>query len=87
MEEYQTQPASRACSFPPPRKLGGIQEQIFMNWKMESEAQAMGYWSQELETLLRHCRKHRQRSRMTTLDMLEVGFDPKLHRGQGRDLA
>ena len=30
MEEYQTQPASRACSFPPPSKLGGIQEQFFM---------------------------------------------------------
>ncbi len=30
MEEYQTQPASRACSFPPPSKLGGIQEQNFM---------------------------------------------------------
>jgi hypothetical protein len=50
---------------------------------MWSEAQAMAYLSQELETLLRHCRKHRQRSRMTTLDMLEAGFDPKLYRGQG----
>jgi hypothetical protein len=66
-----------------------LQERAFLlaQLMMESEAQAMGYWSQELETLLRHCRKHRQRSRMTTLDMLEVGFDPKLHRGQSRDLA
>ena len=30
MEEYQTQPASRAGSFPSPSKLGVIQEQIFM---------------------------------------------------------
>ena len=47
----------------------------------------MGYLSQELETLLRYCRKHRQRSRMTTLEMLEAGFDPQLHRGQSRGLA
>jgi hypothetical protein len=51
---------------------------------MGSGAQAMDYLSQELETLLRHCRKYRQRSRMTTLEMLEAGFDPKLHRGKAR---
>jgi hypothetical protein len=62
-----------------------LQERAFLlaQFIMWSEAQAMAYLSQELETLLRHCRKHRQRSRMTTLDMLEAGFDPKLYRGQG----
>ncbi|MEX0828894.1 MAG: hypothetical protein WD032_01480 [Nitrospirales bacterium] len=54
---------------------------------MGSEAQARGYLSQELETLLRHCRKHRQRSRMTTLEMLEAEFDPQLHGGKDRGLA
>jgi len=52
-----------------------------------SGRQARDYWTQELERLLRHCRKYRQRSRMTTLEMLEAGFDPKLHTGQGRCLA
>jgi hypothetical protein len=63
-----------------------LQERAFLlaQLMMESGAQAMSYLSQELETLLRHCRKYRQRSRMTTLDMLEAGFDPKLHRGKGR---
>jgi len=51
---------------------------------MGSEAQAMGYLSHELETLLWHSRKYRQRSRMTTLEMLEAGFDPKLYRGKSR---
>ncbi|GJL57460.1 MAG: IS4 family transposase [Nitrospirales bacterium] len=60
-----------------------LQERAFLlaQLVMGSEAQARSYLSHELETLLRHCRKHRQRSRMTTLEMLEAGFDPKLHRG------
>ncbi len=66
-----------------------LQERAFLlaQLVMGSEAQAMAYLSQELETLLRHCRKHRQRSRMTTLEMLEAGFDPKLYRGQDQGLA
>lgn len=60
---------------------------LLAQFVMWSEAQAMAYLSQEIETLLRHCRKHRQRSRMTTLDMLEAGFDPNLYRGQGQGLA
>jgi hypothetical protein len=66
-----------------------LQERAFLlsQLVMLSEAQARGYLSQELEKVLRHCRKHRQRSRMTTLEMLETGFDPKLHREQGRGLA
>ena len=66
-----------------------LQERAFLLTQlvMGSEAQARGYLFQELETLLRYCRKHRQRSRMTTLEMLEAGFDPKLHRGQGSGLA
>jgi hypothetical protein len=66
-----------------------LQERAFLlsQFVRRSEAQAMGYLSQELETLLRYCRKHRQRSRMTTLEMLEAGFDPKLHGGKGRGLA
>ena len=62
-----------------------LQERAFLlaQFVIWSEAQAMAYLSQELETLLRHCRKHRQRSRMTTLDMLEAGVDPNLYRGQG----
>ncbi|GJL60976.1 MAG: IS4 family transposase [Nitrospirales bacterium] len=63
-----------------------LQERAFLlaQLMMGSGAQTMSYLSQELETLLRHCRKYRQRSRMTTLEMLEAGFDPKLHRGKGR---
>ena len=66
-----------------------LQERAFLlaQLVMGSEAQAMAYLSQELETLLKHCRKHRQRSRMTTLEMLEAGFDPQLYRGQGSKLA
>jgi hypothetical protein len=61
-----------------------LQERAFLLSQLVlwSEAQARGYLSQELEKVLRHCRKHRQRSRMTTLEMLEAGFDPKLHRGK-----
>jgi hypothetical protein len=66
-----------------------LQERAFLlsQFVMASWAQARGYLSQELEKVLRQCRKHRQRSRMTTLEMLEAGFDPKLHIRQGRGLA
>ncbi len=66
-----------------------LQERAFLlaQFMMGSEAQAMGDLSQELKTLLRYCRKHRQRSRMTTLEMLEAGFDPKLHTGKSRVLS
>jgi len=66
-----------------------LQERAFLlaQLMVSSWAQAMGYLSQELEKVLRHCRKHRQRSRMTTLEMLEAGFDPKLPTGKGRCLA
>lgn len=49
---------------------------------LASGQQAIDSWGQELERLLTHCRKYRQRSRMTTLEMLDAGFDPKLHTGQ-----
>ena len=66
-----------------------LQERAFLlaQFVMGSWTQARGYLSKELEKILRHCRKHRQRSRMTTLEMLEAGVDPHLHRGQGRGLA
>ena len=66
-----------------------LQERAFTLFQLaiSSWALAMGYLSQELEKVLRHCRKHRQRSRMTTLEMLEAGFDSKLHTGKGRCLA
>jgi hypothetical protein len=54
---------------------------------MSSGQQARVYWFQELESLLMHCRKYRQRSRMTTREMLEAGFDPKLHTQNGPCLA
>ncbi len=66
-----------------------LQERAFRlsQLAMVAEAHAMGYLSQEWETLLRHCRKQRQRSRMTTREMLEAGFDPTLYRGHGYDFA
>ena len=66
-----------------------LQERAFLlsQFFLLSEAQAMEYVSQELETLLRCCRKYRQRSRMTTLEMLEAGFDSRLHTGKSRGLA
>jgi hypothetical protein len=54
---------------------------------LSSGQQARIYWFQELESLLMHCRKYRQRSRMTTREMLETGFDPKLHTQNGPCLA
>jgi len=41
--------------------------------------QAMAHLRRELEPLFKHCIKYPQRSRMTTLEMLEVRVDPKLH--------
>ncbi len=66
-----------------------LQERAFTLTQLcvSSWAQAIGYLSRELATLLTHCRKHRQRSRMTTLEMLEAGFDPKLQTGKCRCLA
>ena len=61
-----------------------LQERAFLLAQvvMVSWAQARAYLSTELEKVLRHCRKHRQRSRLTTLEILETGVDPQLHRGQ-----
>ena len=66
-----------------------LQERAFTLFQLvvASWAQARDYLSQELDRWLTHCRKQRQHSRMTTLEMLEAGFDPKLHRGQGGGLA
>ena len=52
-----------------------------------SFTQAMAHLYRELDTLLKHCRKYRQRSRMTTLEMLEARFDPKLQACKFRCLA
>jgi len=43
-----------------------------------SLAHAISFLHRELENLLKHCMKEQQRSRMTTLEMLEVGLDPGL---------
>lgn len=61
-----------------------LQERAFTLFPLmvSSWAQARHYLSQELERWLTHCRKYRQRSRMTTLEMLEAGFDPQLYRGK-----
>jgi hypothetical protein len=61
-----------------------LQERAFLlaQFVMVSWTQARAYLSTELEKVLRHCRKYRQRSRLTTLEMLETGVDPQLHRGQ-----
>lgn len=66
-----------------------LQERAFTLTQLfiSSWAQAIGYLSRALDTLLTHCRKHRQRSRMTTLEMLEAGFDPKLQTNKYRCLA
>lgn len=66
-----------------------LQERAFTLTQLfvSSWAKAIGYLSRELDTLLTHCRKHQQRSRMTTLEMLEAGIDPKLQTGKLRCLA
>jgi len=43
-----------------------------------SFTQAISYLYQELDDLLQHCMKGKQVSRMTTLEMLEAGIDPRL---------
>lgn len=43
-----------------------------------SFGQAMAHLARELEPLLKHCQKYPQRSRMTTLEMLDARVDPKL---------
>jgi hypothetical protein len=57
-----------------------IQERAFTVTQrfITSFAQAVFYLYQELDDLIKHCMKGRQRSRMTTLEMLEAGVDPKL---------
>lgn len=57
-----------------------IQERSFHLAQLfiSSLAQAISYLFRELGYLLKHCMKARQPSRMTTLEMLEAGFDPKL---------
>lgn len=66
-----------------------LQERAFTLFQLviSSWAQARDYLSHELERWLKHCRKQRQRSRMTTLEMLEAGFDPQLHSGTSRCVA
>ena len=58
-----------------------LQERAFTLAQLfiRSCSQGMTRLSQELAHLLTHCRKQRQRSRMTTLEMLEHGLDPKLN--------
>ena len=57
-----------------------IQERAFSLTQrfIASFAQAISYLYQELDDLLQHCMKGQQVSRMTTLEMLEAGIDPKL---------
>lgn len=66
-----------------------LQERAFTLSQLliSSRRQTRDYWAKELESLLTHCRKYRQRSRMTTLETLEAGVDPKLHAGEGKCLA
>ncbi len=58
-----------------------IQERAFQlaQWLFASFSQGMAHLVRELEPLLKHCIKYRQRSRMTTLEMLEARVDPKLY--------
>jgi len=48
-----------------------------------SFSQGRAHLIRELEPLLRHCTKQSQRSRMTTLEMLEARVDPKLSPSKG----
>ena len=54
---------------------------------LASVACAISYLYRELDSLLIHCLKARQRSRMTTLEMLEARLDPKLELSKIRCLA
>lgn len=60
-----------------------IQERAFNLAQLfiSSFVQAISYLYRELENLLKYCIKNRQRSRLTTLEMLESGFDSKLQTG------
>ena len=42
---------------------------------------AVSYLHNELKVLIAYCTKNRQRSRLTTLEMLDSGFDPRLDFG------
>lgn len=55
-----------------------IQEQAFHFARcfLVSLKHATDYFYGELDNLLKHSMKNQQRSRMTTLEMLETGFDP-----------
>lgn len=66
-----------------------IQERAFRLAQLfiSSTAQAVSLLYRELENLLKHCMKNRQCSRMTTLEMLEIGFDPKIQTGKSPCLA
>jgi len=61
-----------------------IQERAFtlLGHFLSSFLQAVSYLHNELKVLMRYCTKTRQRSRMTTLEMLEAGLDPRLDFGQ-----
>ncbi len=60
-----------------------LQERAFMltQFGLASWTQARRYLSQELPHLLPHCVKQHQRSRLTTLEMLEAEADSKLDPG------
>lgn len=59
-----------------------IQERSFhlSQLLMTSFRKAIIYLKQELKVVLKHCLKKHQRSRMTSLEMLEAGYDPRLKR-------
>jgi len=54
---------------------------------LASLAHAISYLYREFDDILIHCMKNRQRSRMTTLEMLETRLDPKLNLSQIRCVA
>jgi len=60
-----------------------LQERAFTltQFGLASWTKAMRYLSRELPHLLPHCVKQHQRSRLTTLEMLEANVDPKLNFG------
>ena len=57
-----------------------FQERAFslLHQLRRATAQAVAYLAREIACLLPFCLKGKQRSRMTTLEMLEVGWDPAL---------
>ena len=66
-----------------------LQERAFQfaQWLIASFSQGMAHLARELEPLLKHCTKQSQRSRMTTLEMLEDRVDPKLYTRKEPPLA